>query len=386
MADYLDQLKERALSLAVAGQLEPTLATYHAHLDATPGDAAVRRQMADLLLGAGRWEEALSHYATTAEQLAVQGNVLWAMAICQIMLLVDPQRTSVHKMLADLYARRKGHTVSPGRDLPAIPLFSDLGKAAFQAVVSKAVTRQFGPGQVIIKEGSPGDSMFALVQGEVDVVRGDTSGGGTVLAHVGPGAFFGEMALLAGTARLASVVATTDCTTLEWARGHMLDVMDDHPSVAKAVEKLYRERLLGGLMRSNELFCALSEERRHDVAASFRGRSVEPNTVLVLEGRPSDGLYVILRGQCVVTQVREDGSNLEVARLREGDVFGEMSMVLGGPAAATVRAVEPSVVLKMTRAAFERIVLSQPEARAVVTSLAEGRRRMLTEISLAARA
>jgi CRP-like cAMP-binding protein len=58
-----------------------------------------------------------------------------------------------------------------------------------------------------------------------------------------------------------------------------------------------------------------------------------------------------------------DGREVAYPELREGDVFGEISLILGKPVTATVRAVVPSVVLRLDRAAFETHILSKPNMR-----------------------
>ncbi len=91
---------------------------------------------------------------------------------------------------------------------------------------------------------------------------------------------------------------------------------------------------------------------------------------MVLEqGQQGDAFYLLLRGRCTPYHVPPDGKQKAYPGLREGDVFGEISLLLGKPVTATVRADMASVVLKLDRAAFERLILSQPGMRGALTKV-----------------
>src|SRR5205085_11110612 len=118
--------------------------------------------------------------------------------------------------------------------LPAFPLFLQLGRAAFLAVAAQAKLRNARKDETIVTEGDDGAAMFAIVHGAVKVVR-DGADGEQQLARMDDGAFFGEMALLAQSPRLATVKADEDTQLLEFTREAMDDVIRRHPTVGKAV-------------------------------------------------------------------------------------------------------------------------------------------------------
>jgi CRP-like cAMP-binding protein len=123
------------------------------------------------------------------------------------------------------------------RELAAAPLF-----AAFDAdqihELARAATRVHEPkGMVFSKEGERGDELVVLLEGTVEVRHGDT-----VLATLGPGDHFGEMALLDDSARRsASVVATTPVVVAYVSRHHF-DSLLEVPAVREAVERELRAR------------------------------------------------------------------------------------------------------------------------------------------------
>jgi len=93
-------------------------------------------------------------------------------------------------------------------------------------------------GDVIAREGGPADKFFVLVEGEVELVRG-----GAVLATLGPGAFFGEMAIMRDVPRSASVRATKPSKLLAMERDAFRDVMAQALGTTAEFDKVIRDRL-----------------------------------------------------------------------------------------------------------------------------------------------
>src|SRR4029077_16601172 len=96
-----------------------------------------------------------------------------------------------------------------------VPLFDDLSQDAFVALVNRVGYHRHAAGQVIIREGDPGRSFFIIVEGKVRIYKSGADGNEITLAHLGEGAFFGEMALLSGAPRTAHVIAEEDTEILE---------------------------------------------------------------------------------------------------------------------------------------------------------------------------
>ena len=125
-----------------------------------------------------------------------------------------------------------------------LPLFAGLSPAEASGVESRMRRREFAPQQTIVREGSPGDAAFVVVSGLVAVRHKDPgSGVEFFLAELGAGQMFGEMALITGSPRTASVVAVeqTVCAVLE--RPDFERALIDHPGIALALARVMAERL-----------------------------------------------------------------------------------------------------------------------------------------------
>jgi type IV pilus assembly protein PilB len=145
-------------------------------------------------------------------------------------------------------AGRAGEETAQGPDrghyLQKIRLFSGLPYEECRLIESRLRPREFAPQQTIVKEGGPGDSMFFITSGAVEVRKKDPNTGiDFLLSELKSGTCFGEMALLTGKPRVASVVAVepTTCSVLEQAAFD--DVLLTSSKVGLAMSRVLAERL-----------------------------------------------------------------------------------------------------------------------------------------------
>jgi CRP-like cAMP-binding protein len=254
--------------------------------------------------------------------------------------------------------------------LPTIPLFSDLPREAFIDLFERCPLRHFSQGAHVFEQGSHGDAFYVICEGSVRVFRYE-NGQRKDLAALTSGAFFGEMALLSGAPRMAAVESAVDGTMLlEIAAPVLAELSRQHPQLAKALKKFCRERMLTNVMAQSPLFEPFSRKDRRALVEKFRAREVKKNEVIVREGERTDGLYVVLSGEveaCKGDQV--------LSRLKEGDLFGEISLLSKTPATATVRSTRHTSLLRLPREDFDALILSHPQILVLISELSEQRLR-----------
>jgi CRP-like cAMP-binding protein len=262
-----------------------------------------------------------------------------------------------------------------------VPLFDDLTQDAFIELVNKLEYHRQVPGQLIIREGDPGRSFYVIVEGKVRIYKTGEDGREITLAHLGEGAFFGEMALLSGAPRAANVVAEEDTELLEVTDVVLRGLATKHPQVVNSLRNFYRQRLLNNVMAISPLFKDFDPQERKTIAERFRMKQAAPNEVMIAEGKSSDGLYVVLHGSVQVAAAAKDGKSVELAKLKEGEIFGEMSLLTRKPATATVTAQGNAIVLRLPRESFQELVLTHPQILELVSELTE-KRKSATEAIL----
>jgi CRP-like cAMP-binding protein len=259
--------------------------------------------------------------------------------------------------------------------LPEIPLFSDLSRDAFVQLARDLVRREVAPGERVVTQGQAGDALFVVASGKLHVER-EVEGRSVLLARLSEGEFFGEMALLSGEPRMASVVADEASELLEIRADALTALCRAHPHVAESLTRFYRRRLLANAMMTSPVFRPFARNDRANLARRFRTREVATGEVVIREGQKADGMYIVLSGRYEVrrggTPTAAAGAHL-VATLREGDLFGEISCLRKQPASASVVAARPGILLRLPRADFDSVAMSHPQMLELVAGLADER-------------
>jgi CRP-like cAMP-binding protein len=262
--------------------------------------------------------------------------------------------------------------------LPKIPLFSDLPEEAFLALLEKCPLKRFSQGERILTQGAKGDAFYVLCEGSVNVTRRGEDGIERNLAQLKDGAFFGEMALLSGAPRSASVDAAADDTqVLEISAKVLTPLAQEHPAILKALRRFSRQRMLANIMDTSQLFRPFSRQERRMLVERFRAKDVPAGETLLSEGQPSNGLYVVLSGEAGVMQAGQ-----LLATLREGEIFGEMSLLTRTPVSASVKTLKRTSLLRLMPDDFNELILSHPQILELVSDLNDKRRHGLSLASL----
>ncbi|MGH2574021.1 MAG: Crp/Fnr family transcriptional regulator [Actinomycetota bacterium] len=121
--------------------------------------------------------------------------------------------------------------------LEAVPLFAGLPRGDLEKIVRLGQKGSFDAGADIVREGEPGDGMYVLLTGRTEVEVGGR------FHRLGPGDFFGEMALLGVKKRLATVRAVEPVDALMIPAARFQEMLLEHPSMAVAMMKTLVERL-----------------------------------------------------------------------------------------------------------------------------------------------
>jgi len=125
----------------------------------------------------------------------------------------------------------------------AIPFFSPLSADERKKLADEATLHVFNAGEIIIREGDPGRSIYVILDGQVRVFTRDHHGEELELALLGIGQFFGEMSFLTGKPRSGSVSAQDTSVIVELSYTSMRRVVKEHPTVKKVLVEYYQHRL-----------------------------------------------------------------------------------------------------------------------------------------------
>ncbi len=371
---------------------DEALRAYVGVVQTAPSFSRARYRIGDTLLNLEERKQACSVYRALSWHYIKAGQPLLGLVTCKMLQAIDPSADDVLEVLCDLYSSDSDRvavipmpeapSISEGSvapepisaepphlyeiaariaadtaeiaespaQLPRIPLFSLLPYEAFAPVLKRLRLVRFADGERLIHEGQTGESFFMLADGRVRVektIDGDTK----LLAQLKEGAVFGEMALMVRAPRTATVRAVGEVAALALSRGDLEDESTSSEAITAALRKFTRGRLLANLAATSPLFSALGRAPRRQLMRQFQSKIVHRGDIVIEEGEPGRGLYVILRGTCEVSK-KEDGATAKLATLGGGDVFGEIALLRNSPTVATVTAQDTGELLFLSAEAF----------------------------------
>lgn len=268
-------------------------------VDKEPANLSLKIQLGDTLALAGNLREALVLFDALARELAEGGFVAKAIALLKKIQRIQPGRHDVEDRIADL-ARQKdaesefrssllrvprtirGTDVGTGpfpaaraeapsaapfepsaapaapaapesgtettiplgeeRKFVLTPLFGEFSKEEFLAVMRGMKLHSFEPGDIIVTEGETGGSLFILTTGRVKAWVKDPSGKQVKVRELAEGDFFGEIAVLTGNPRSASVTSAAHCELLELDKPTLDAITEIRPHVRDVLQDFFKLR------------------------------------------------------------------------------------------------------------------------------------------------
>jgi len=273
--DWLAKGKAAGLpELLARKQFGKAVELAQAQHDAQPRDGRLRLQLADTLVAAGRGREAVPLLREMADDLAAEGFAAKAIALLKRIQKIDPGRMDVERRLASLIADRARRDSAaprppapaaapdlpefgmeeigeeaidlepPPRPAPRAPaLFPDFSDEELVAVMGGLRLVEFKAGDLVVCEGEPGDSLFLVTTGTVKAWIRNREGRYVLVRRLGEGDFFGEISVLTGSPRTATVVAASPCEMLELDRTTLDGITAAHPRVREVLQRFYEQRV-----------------------------------------------------------------------------------------------------------------------------------------------
>jgi len=212
-----------------------------------------------------------------------------------------------------------------------------------QVLVKAFSPKTYDANVAIITQGDAGDLFYVVEDGECDIT---VTGKGSVM-KVGKGLAFGELALLHGAPRAATV--TTMGATKVWA----LDMVTFKMILMGKSQQDSKDYM--GFLDTVDILNTLPTSDKQILAGSLKEMEFGVDTVIIKEGAVGDAFFIIREGEVKCTKAA--AGNAEVSkRLTKGDYFGELALLSNATRATTVTAVQPTQVLVVDRDTFTRML------------------------------
>jgi len=243
--------------------------------------------------------------------------------------------------------------------LSATPAFSQLSAETCARIAQLTRERSLAPGEYLAHESAPGDNLYLVVTGSLIETRHSATTSETLT----PGQITGEISLLAGHPRQATLQAAEPTIVRALASSDFDQLCTEHPTemastIAWAAARLDAAQIASAI-EASLLFRNLTQSARQNLAAAFVSLEITAGQTLFREGDPGNTLYLILSGRMRLER-KTSTQPVPAAELGKGDVFGELALLNAEPRSASAIAIRDSHLAQLDRDSFDRLVAVYP--------------------------
>ncbi|TNE52632.1 MAG: cyclic nucleotide-binding domain-containing protein, partial [Sphingomonadales bacterium] len=226
----------------------------------------------------------------------------------------------------------------------------------------------FAKNEVIFERNAPGSSMFAIAEGSVVVEANPNDP--SVVVPIEQGSIFGEVGLISGRRRGATIRAAEPVVAIELSRTAALKLLATSPGAERAVSRISVERQLLQMFGAG-----LTKEDIAPLVESAEVMDIRAGEIVITEGADDKDVFIIRRGSMIVEKSL-GGRPVFLSYLPAGSYFGEMAAIDGEQRSASVRAAIKSEVIRLPGQGFAALLDSNPRLRERALSDMASRRKI----------
>ena len=184
--------------------------------------------------------------------------------------------------------------------LASLPLFQALPESERQRLIAAVEPVELRAGEVLFRQGDPGDALYIVRSGTLQVALTLPSGEQQVLDTLGEGEVVGEMAVLYRRPRAATAQGLTDCSLLRLSAAAIGALFAASPQAHRLLVDAAARRLPSLYLASVPIFAGLDADSLREFDLETNWVRLAGGEVLFREGDPADYLYVVVRGRLAV--------------------------------------------------------------------------------------
>ena len=249
-----------------------------------------------------------------------------------------------------------------------VRIFEELSALQLRELLLDSKVHSYAAGDVVFTRNEPGSSMFAIAEGSVavEVNPADPS----ITVPIEEGSIFGEVGLISGRRRGATIRAAEPLVVIELSRTAALKLIATVPSAGRVVNQISIERQLLQMFGSG-----LTREDVATLVEAAEVVDVRAGQRVIEEGADDKDVFVIRRGSMVVEK-DIGGKPVFLSYLPAGSYFGEMAVIDGSKRTASVKAAIKSEVVRLPGDIFNALLDAKPKLREKAMEDMAGRREV----------
>ncbi|HEV7921630.1 MAG TPA: cyclic nucleotide-binding domain-containing protein [Thermoanaerobaculia bacterium] len=250
-----------------------------------------------------------------------------------------------------------------------VPLLAAADEQQLRETFLAARVREYRDGEIIIRQNDYTSDFLIIASGRVELwKRPEQSAQEVKVAELTAGNFFGEMSLISGRRRTATARAIGETRLIEIPRKAILKLFASSPRAKALVDQAFMLRAFGGY-----LFPGIPEAQLGALVDQATVESVGKDAVVFREGDPADAFYLIRNGMVKISKKSGD-KEVILSYLVAGNFFGEAALFSDAERTATVSAIFPSDLIRLSKRDFVAFLAAHHDLREAPLRKLEDRR------------
>ena len=241
-------------------------------------------------------------------------------------------------------------------------LFGQFSDAVLRDFLAEGEWVSLAAGETLFQQGDSGGFFCIVHTGSLQASVTQKNGSVDVLSIIGPGKTLGEIQLLIGGTRSATVTAVEETRLLKFTRKAFDGLAENSPEIVQRFAEIIRTRLRRSQLVEilPHLYGPLNPEMLTSIEAEVEWIHLPFGQALFHQGDQECDLYLLVSGRLQVCVGGTGGGERKVAEIKRGEIVGEMAMFTGDKRTASIYAMRDCDLVKISRPAFERIIASHP--------------------------
>lgn len=250
------------------------------------------------------------------------------------------------------------------------PPFDPLPDEVLDALCRRLTRLRLAAGTTLFEKAEPGDAMYLVIRGRLQASGASEDAAPAEPVEIGPRELVGEMQILIGGRRTATVRAIADSELARLEKSALEQLANEAPRLVLALGDLIRRRLrqeqLARVLK--DVFGDLDQPTLRRIEDELEWVELHPGEALFEQGDPSDCMYLAVSGRLI--GVRASGSERRiVTEFGRGESIGEMGFFTDEPRSAGIYARRTSHLVRFLKPVFDRISQDHPRAMLYITRL-----------------
>lgn len=259
-------------------------------------------------------------------------------------------------------------------------LFRTCSETILKEVAEEFTEVHLAPDQILFREGEMGHCLYIVIRGKLAIYTTDTAGNRVIIDEKHAGACVGEIALLTGQLRTASVCALEETILISLSKEGFTHLARRHPGLAPAISSAILPNMQTGYLARilSDLFGTLEMDVLQELQNQLEWTTLTKGETLFRQGDPGDGMFIVVTGRLQILIQDKHGKEHIHSEVGPGEVVGELALLTRDPRAATVYAIREANVVKLPAEVFEKLISQFPQMMVQISRMIVRRQQSLS--------